>query len=104
MSPTVCLLVYLPFQMVVLEVESYTLGICPRHQHRDSNNVIMEQIRVIASCRVLAVMMAAGNAVAARPFVQATGKCDLDRHVLKLDVLGLSLGRNKGGADDKGSP
>lgn len=62
---------------------------------------------MIASCRVhfvLAVMMAAGNAVAARAFVQATGKCYLQRHVLRLHILGLSLGRDKGGAEDKGSP
>lgn len=49
-------------------------------------------------------MMAAGNAVAARAFVRATGKCHSEHHLLGLDVLALSLVRNKGEYDDKASP
>lgn len=55
-------------------------------------------------CPVLALIMTAGRGVAASVFALGPmASVTVSTTIMGLDVLGLSLGRNKGGSDDKAS-
>ena len=62
---------------------------------------------MIVSCKVspvLALIMTAGRGVAARVFALGPmASVTMSTPIMGLDVLGLSLGRNEGGSDDKAS-
>lgn len=61
---------------------------------------------MIASCRVipvLALLVTTGDGVAASALLGPPASGTMSTHLMGLGVLGETLGRNRGGSDDRAS-
>lgn len=61
---------------------------------------------MIESCRVipvLALLVTAGNGVAPRALLGPPASGTMNTHLMGLGVIGETLGRNRGGSDDRAS-